>query len=76
MSVTQPASRGAGDDNTPLAAKLWRLRRRHGYFTRAELGESPPRRDPDAPWPVYDVMTLGLVPHPRETCASCKAVGR
>ncbi len=27
-------------------------------------------------WGGYDVITLGLVPHPRETCASCQAVGR
>jgi hypothetical protein len=27
-------------------------------------------------WGGYDVITLGLVPHPRETCGSCQAVGR
>lgn len=26
-------------------------------------------------WGSYDVVTLGLAPHPRETCASCQAVG-
>jgi hypothetical protein len=28
------------------------------------------------PWEHVDVITLGLVPHPRETCAACRAVGR
>jgi hypothetical protein len=27
-----------------VAAKLWRLRDHHGYFTRAELGERAPGR--------------------------------
>jgi hypothetical protein len=63
-----------GDDE-PVAAKLRRLRERHGYFTRAELGDPAPGRDPDEDWPSYDVVTLGLAPHPRETCPACQAVG-
>jgi hypothetical protein len=59
-----------------VRAKLRRLREHYGYFTRAELGEVTPHRDPAEGWPVHDVSVLGLEPHPRETCASCRAVGR
>ena len=27
------------------------------------------------PWEHVDVVTLGLVPHPRETCGACQAAG-
>jgi hypothetical protein len=37
--------------------------------------EEAAHRDPDEPWPVYDIADLGLTPHPRETCAACQAVG-
>jgi hypothetical protein len=30
----------------------------------------PPARE----WGGYDVVVLGLVPHPRETCAACQGV--
>lgn len=33
-------------------------------------------RSPDDPWPEYDVITLGLVPHDRKRCTSCQAAGR
>ena len=35
----------------------------------------PPRRDPDEPWPVYDIVDLGLLPHDRALCEACQAVG-
>jgi len=31
----------------------------------------PPAHD----WPFYDALTLGLVPHWRESCRQCQAVG-
>ena len=62
-------------DHDPVAAKLRRLRWDLGYLTRAELGEVTPHHDPEAGWPVHDVMVLGLAPHPRETCRACQAVG-
>ena len=65
-----------GQVNPAVAAKLRRLREHCGYFTRGELGEATPHRDPAELWPVYDVVTLGLVPHPRDTCDACQAVGR
>ncbi len=42
MSVACIVTDGADDE--PVAAKLWRLRDHHGYFTRAELGERAPGR--------------------------------
>jgi len=38
MSIVPP-----GDDDDPVAAKLWRLHYHYGYFTRRELGEPAPR---------------------------------
>jgi hypothetical protein len=65
-----------GPPDEAVRPKLRQLRERHGYFTRAELGEVTPHHDPAEDWPVYDVLVLGLAPHPRDTCASCQAVGR
>jgi hypothetical protein len=58
-----------------VPAKLRRLHWDRGYFTRADLGEITPHHDPEADWPVHDVLVLGLAPHPRETCGACQAVG-
>lgn len=33
-----------GDDDDPVAAKLWRLHDHYGYFARHELGERAPGR--------------------------------
>ena len=38
-----------GDDEDPVAAKLWRLHDRYGYFTRAELGVPAPRGHGECP---------------------------
>lgn len=62
--------------NEAVQAKLRCLREHYGYFTRAGLGEVTPHRDQAEDWPVYDALALGLIPHPREACAACQAVGR
>ena len=52
---TSPAGRESavivppGDDDDPVAAKLWRLHYRYGYFTRAELGVPAPRGPGECP---------------------------
>ena len=51
-----------------------------GCRTRPPWGDDPDcvRHQPLPPvrdWPHYDVITLGLVPHPRENCPACQAVG-
>jgi len=50
-----------GDDDNPVAAKLWRLHDHHGYFTRAELGERAPGRPSS-----YSLPAVELAAHVRQ----------
>lgn len=72
---TTRANVADGTVGEAVVAKLRRLRDHHGYFTRTELGEAAPHRDPGEDWGGYDVVVLGLAPHPRGACTACRAVG-
>jgi hypothetical protein len=52
-----------GDDDDPVAAKLWRLHYHYGYFTRAELAGPPARFTPPS---SYGLTATELARHIRQ----------